>query len=169
MFVGKRGRRHASERFVRFERNREGAFFHSLPNTRRKKKAVLVLLKKRVDAKSDAAFLSNHLPPLVYSLRFQTPAATDANYAQTNSPHNSPPMDGANFHLPLISSGESETAAIPTSLSVQRHNDRGEESEAAPHTYFGPMDGELSEGGSTGRYNGGQWRRRQICRGKGGK
>ena len=92
----------------------------------RRKKAVLVLLKKRVDAKSDAAFLSNHLPPLVYSLRFQTPAATDANYAQTNSPHNSAPMDGANFHLPLISSGESETAAIPTSLSVQRHNDRGE-------------------------------------------
>ena len=103
--------------------------------------------KKRVDAKSDAAFLSNHLPPLVYSLRFQTHATTDANYAQTNSPHNSAPMDGANFHLPLISSGESETAAIPTSLSVQRHNDRGEESEAAPHTYFGPMDGELSEGG----------------------
>ena len=135
----------------------------------RRKKAVLVLLKKRVDAKSDAAFLSNHLPPFVYSLRLQTPAATDANYAQTNSPHNSAPMDGANFHLPLISSGESETAAIPTSLSVQRHNDRGEESEAAPHTYFGPMDGELSEGGSTGRYNGGQWRRRQICRGKGGK
>ena len=93
----------------------------------RRKKAVLVLLKKRVDAKSDAAFLSNHLPPLVYSLRFQSPAATDANYAQTNSPHNSAPMDGANFHLPLISSGESETVAIPTLLSVRRHNDRGEE------------------------------------------
>ena len=54
-----RGRGHASERFVRFERNREGAFFHSFPNNRRKK-AVLGLLKKRVDAKSDAAA---HVPP----------------------------------------------------------------------------------------------------------